>query len=368
MASRKTELLVVGGLVLGLGVVALRDVVPGAGARSARQRAGDLMQRGEMVTAERAAKTCDAVDGGVLDPDAHLRCMAQLIILEHANGNLVLARQHLASTVGESMREAPNVTPDTLAEVFLASSKIRGEDEHGEAVADAQRALDLATQKDVLARANLQLGALLRPGAEAEPYLRRALALNEELGNGANIALAEAQLGMFLASRDPAQAVRAFESSIARYAGLVEGGHPLGVSPLFGLASLRLDQKDPAGALAPLETGIALARRGFGPDSPYLLQQLCLKGRALHRLQRTDEARGALEEGLALAARSGQRDEVCRTEFAMLAMEEQQPDRARAILERLVALIEADPDSPERTKTLAELRRNLERLEAPAGH
>ncbi len=62
MSARKTEFLVVGGLVLGFVLLGMFQLSASGKTRSAHRNADDAVKRGAMADAERAE--CDPLDGG----------------------------------------------------------------------------------------------------------------------------------------------------------------------------------------------------------------------------------------------------------------------------------------------------------------
>jgi tetratricopeptide (TPR) repeat protein len=364
MSPRQQELMVVGGLVLGVVVLGYLQLGP----KSAHKAADDAVKRGAMQEAAQSARECESADGGLLQTDARLSCIARLAELEYGVGKVTEARTRLDLALAEAANEGARVSGNTRSEL-LATSSLVGFTNTEREVADARAALSFATDLRHRATANSRLGAALRPAASAEGPLRTARAQYLELEgpDSMNFATVGIELGGLLRKRDANEAISVLEASAATYARVLDGGHPFGGVALAALSRVRLQQHDSEGAEADLKKAIIITRAGFGATSPYLQTQLCEMGELLFELGRDTEAVVALEEGVSIAQRMNHPDVDCRRDYAGVLNRLGKQAESHGLLVVLLAELEATPATERREKDLASVRRMLTWVDTDGG-
>ena len=133
MSGRQTEFLVVGGLVLGtilLGYIQL-------GTKTADVAANDAVERGDLQAAAQLRLGCLSEDGGLLELNDRLVCIAHLADDESSIGRNDDARARLEQAFAEADREGLAVTADTRATLLLSSSFVARDVDPQRSIADA---------------------------------------------------------------------------------------------------------------------------------------------------------------------------------------------------------------------------------------
>lgn len=367
MSARRTELLVVGALVLGFVGLGAIQLGTERSADQSHKAADDAVARGQLHEAERAAGECDLVDGGTGAPDERLSCIARLAGLEYGLGKAAAARERLDKALSEAERAGELVTPNTRSELLSASSLANSRNDPARSEADARAALSLATDLRHKASANMRLGDALYPAAAAEAPLRLAVEQFTATNNDpANVALAQMSLARFLREREPQQAISLLESSVSFFEHTVDGGHPFGGVARFGLAMARKEGDDLPGAEAAARAAIETTRHGFGPNSSHLMSQLCFLGKLLNEQGRYEEALPFLGESMNISRQLAERDDTCRYALAVAALQQRKTQEAHEVLVSTLADLERDAPSNSRSRSLEIVRELLAEADADA--
>ena len=362
MSGRQTEMLVVGGLVLGtilLGYIQLHTKAPDAAAN-------DAVGRGNLVEAAELGRECASADGGLMELNDRLVCIAHLADNESSIGKNDDARARLDQAFAEADREGLVVTANTRATLFLSSSFVARDVDPARSIKDARAGLALATEPQLKAIANARLGSALEQGPEAEKLLREARAqfTNLEGPHGMNVALTEISLGGALMDTDPQEAIRVLESASESYGMAGDGGHPFQGIALGALSRARYDQHDLEGAEADLRKSIPIIRAGLGSKSPFLHSHLCDLGELLFESDRDAEALPLLEEGSRLAPTFNDESMRCRNDYGAVLNRIGKKAESHEVL---VTLLEEAKALPASELAIEDIRRTLAWVDSDGG-
>jgi tetratricopeptide (TPR) repeat protein len=358
MSARRTELLVVGGLVLGmilLGYLQLHT-------KAADEAANDAVGRGNLVEAAELGRECASADGGLLELNDRLICIAHLADNESTIGRNDDARARLDLAFAEADREGLAVTAEARAALLISSSFVARDVDPPRSIRDARAGLALAATPSQRAIANARLGSALK-GPEALQLLRTARAqfIALEGPHAMNVALTEISLGGELMSTDPKEAIAVLEAAAESYGMAGDGGHPFQGIALGALSRARYDQEDLEGAEADLRKAIPIIRAGLGPSSPFLHSRLCDLGELLFETDRDTEALPLLEEGTRLASIVNDESMRCRNDYGAVLFRVGKKAEAHEVLVRLLEDAKALPASE---LAIEDITRTLARVES----
>jgi len=237
---------------------------------------------------------------------------------------------------------------------------------------------DAARIPDPTARLMNQLGLLLNAKAlhaEAEPLLRRALAIGEEsLGpDHSEIAIRASNLAILLQDTNRlAEAEPLMRRALAIYEKDFGLDHPAVSTHLSNLAQLlyttnRLDEAEPL-----MRRALAISEESLGPDHPHVAIRLNNLAQLLKATNRLDEAEPLMRRGLAIDERSFGPDHpnvaIRLNNLGLLLQDTERLDEAEPLMRRALAISEESfgPDHPNvaiRLNNLALLLKATDRLD-----